>query len=163
VPTLVYHIPQFTGSVLTPEVMSRLAEHRNIVAVKDSSPDADRRAALIRASGEGLALFVGHAPTLARALRDGASGSITAIANLRLRQVLALTAAVAGGEDDEVDRLQDALAGCERTLRSVPASMAAAVKAAMQLEGRLDERWCVPPLRSVPASQIDLVRTALLR
>jgi 4-hydroxy-tetrahydrodipicolinate synthase len=163
VPTVAYHIPQFTGSALTPEVIRRLAEHPNVVAIKDSSPDAERRTALIRAAGARLALFVGHAPTIAQALRDGAAGSITAIANLRLRQVLALTDAVARGDDDEVERLQDALASCEHTLRSVPVSMAAAVKAAMQLEGTIDERWCVPPLRSVSGGQLDLVRTALLR
>ena len=161
--TLVYHIPQFTGAALTTEAVGALAEHRNIVAIKDSSPDADRRAALVEAAAQRLRLFVGHAPTIAAALRAGAAGSITAIANVRLRQVLALHGAVEGGDDVEVDRLQASIAGAEAALRAAPGSMAAAVKAAMQLEGRLDERYCVPPLRSVPGGQLDLVRTALLR
>ena len=163
VPTLVYHIPQFTGSPLTPEAVGKLAEHPNIVAIKDSSPDADRRARFITAAGGRLGVFVGHAPTIGQALRAGAAGSITAIANLRLRQVLDLHAAVASGDDDQVERLQSSLADCEHALRAVPASMPAAVKAAMQLAGTLDERWCVAPLRSVSGGQLDLVRTALLR
>ena len=163
VPTLVYHIPQFTGSVLTTEAVGALAEHRNIVAIKDSSPDADRRAAFISAGADRLRLLVGHAPTIGAALRAGAAGSITAIANVRMRQVLALHGAVDVGDDTEVDRLQASITGAEEALRAAPGSMSAAVKAAMQLEGRLDERYCVPPLRSVPGSQLDLVRTALLR
>lgn len=163
VPTLVYHIPQFTGATLTTEAMGRLAEHRNIVAIKDSSPDAEHRGKLIASAAGRLGLLVGHAPTLADALRAGAVGSITAIANLRLRQVLELHGAVEGDDAAEATRLQRSIARAEEALRSVPASMAAAVKAAMQLEGRIDERWCVPPLRSVDGKHLDIVRTALLR
>ena len=163
VPTLAYHIPQFTGSALTPEAVGALAEHRNIVGLKDSSPVAERRAAFVRAAAGRLAVYDGHAPTLAAALRDGVSGSITAIANLRLRRVLELHAAVADDDHDTAERLQGSLAATEEALRAVPGSMPAALKAAMQLEGTLDERWCISPLRSVPGNHLDLVRTALLR
>ena len=163
VPTLAYHIPQFTGSALSPEAVGALAEHRNIVGLKDSSPDAQRRAAFVRAAGDRLAVFDGHAPTLAAALRDGVTGSITALANLRLHRILSLHAAVADDDHGTVERLQGSLTATEEALRAVPGSMPAAVKAAMQLDGTLDERWCIPPLRSVPGKHLDLVRTALLR
>ncbi len=163
VPTLVYHIPQFTGSALTPEAVKALAEHRNIVAIKDSSPDQPRRERFVTAAAGGLRLLVGHAPSLEAALRAGVAGSITAIANLRLNDVLAVHAAVADGDDARASKVQRSLTACEEALRAVPASMPAAVKAAMQLEGTLDERYCVPPLRAVAGSQLDLVRTALLR
>jgi hypothetical protein len=41
--------------------------------------------------------------------------------------------------------------------------MPAALKAALQLDGVLTERWCRPPLRSVAPAGLDRVRTALLR
>jgi hypothetical protein len=37
------------------------------------------------------------------------------------------------------------------------------LKAALQLDGVLTERWCRPPLRSVAPGGLDRVRTALLR
>ncbi|MEX0836157.1 MAG: dihydrodipicolinate synthase family protein, partial [Nitriliruptor sp.] len=50
VPTLAYHIPQYTGSPLTADAVRDLASHPRIVGMKDSSPDAERRAAFIAAA-----------------------------------------------------------------------------------------------------------------
>jgi len=74
VPTLVYHIPQLTGSWLTPTHVQRLARHERIVGMKDSSPDAERRAGFVAATRDrdGFAVLTGHAPTLAAALAAGA-------------------------------------------------------------------------------------------
>lgn len=164
VPTLAYHIPQLTGSALTPATVAELARHDRVVGMKDSSPDAERRAAFVAAtSAQDFGVLTGHAPTLQAALSAGAAGSITAIANLRLRQVLALHRAVA--EDDEVaaTRSQQRLGHTEAALRRGPGSLPAVIKAALQLEGRIEERWCRAPLASVPPPRLDRVRTALLR
>jgi 4-hydroxy-tetrahydrodipicolinate synthase len=164
-PTLLYHIPQLTGSPLTPEAVVRLARHERIVGIKDSAPDAERRAAIVAATRDqpGFSVLTGHAPTLAAALQAGADGSILAVSNLRLRQVVALHAAVAQGDSDEVTRLQEALVRLTRGIGEVGASTPAVLKAALQLDGVLAERWCVPPLASVPPARLDHVRTALLR
>ena len=185
VPTLAYHIPQLTGSPLTPDAVRRIAAHERIIGMKDSSPDVDRRAAFVdvAAGVDGFAVLTGHAPTLAAALAAGVDGSITAVANVRLRQIVALHAAVAdgrgpqpgGGErgddgtevavgrDSEVARLQAGLSRLTAGIGAVGASVPAVLKAALQLDGILSERWCTPPLRSVPGNRLDHVRTALLR
>jgi dihydrodipicolinate synthase/N-acetylneuraminate lyase len=185
VPTLAYHIPQLTGSPLTPDAVRRLAAHERIIGMKDSSPDADRRAAFVdvAAGVDGFAVLTGHAPTLAAALAAGVDGSITAVANVRLRQIVALHAEVAAGErpqsaagergdddtevaagrDSEVARLQAGLARLTAGIGAVGSSVPAVLKAALQLDGILNERWCTPPLRSVPGNRLDHVRTALLR
>jgi 4-hydroxy-tetrahydrodipicolinate synthase len=163
VPTLVYHIPQFTNSSLTPEAVRVLAGHERIVGMKDSSPDAERRAAFVAATRDTAAVVLtGHAPTLQAALEAGAAGSITAIANVRQRQVVALHAAVAAGDEVAAGRAQDGLRRASDGIGRVGSSVPAVLKAALQLEGVLDERWCVPPLRSVPPTRLDHVRTALL-
>jgi 4-hydroxy-tetrahydrodipicolinate synthase len=165
VPTLVYHLPQYTGSALTPEALRTLAAHPRIVGVKDSSPDADRRARFVAATDdvEGFVVLTGHAPTLRAALEAGAAGSITAIANLRQRQVVALHTAVATGGTTVAADEQAALTRTSDALSCIGASLPAAIKAALQLEGVIEERWCRPPLRSVPPDRLDRVRTALVR
>lgn len=163
--TLLYHIPQLTGSPLTPDAVARLARHEAIVGIKDSSPDAERRAAIVAATRDqpGFSVLTGHAPTLAAALRAQADGSILAVSNLRLRQAVALQAAVARGDDAEVDRLQEGLVRLTRGIGEVGASTPAVLKAGLQLDGVIAERWCTPPLSSVPPARLDHVRTALLR
>jgi 4-hydroxy-tetrahydrodipicolinate synthase len=165
VPTLLYHIPQFTGSALTPELLPSLAAHPRIVGMKDSSPDAERRRAFVDATRDlpSFDVLTGHAPTLHAALLAGASGSITAIANVRQRQVVALHAAVDAGNDPEAARLQTSLAALSRALGELGASSPATLKAILQLEGAISERWCRPPLRSIPPARLDHVRSALLR
>lgn len=164
VPTLVYHIPQFTGSSLVPDALAGLAAHPRIVGMKDSSPDADRRAGFARAAAglEGFDVLTGHGPTLQAALEAGVVGSITAIANLRQRQVVRLHGAVAAGDQTEAQRLQQAIARTSAAIDAVDASVQAVLKAALQLDGVLTERWCVAPLQSVPSARLDQVRTALL-
>ena len=186
VPTLAYHIPQLTGCPLTPDAVRRIAAHERIIGMKDSSPDADRRAAFVAVAAgvDDFAVLTGHAPTLAAALVAGAAGSITAVANVRLRQIVALHARVASGagppvagggeraddadmvaagQDGEVARLQAGLTRLTAGIGAVGASVPAVLKAALQLDGILRERWCTPPLASVPGSRLDHVRTALLR
>jgi 4-hydroxy-tetrahydrodipicolinate synthase len=165
IPTLVYHIPQLTGSFLAPEHLRELAAHPRIVGMKDSSPDADRRARFLEVTRtlDGFELLTGDAPSLRAALAAGASGSITAIGNLRQRQVVALHAAVMTGDDAAAEQVQAALTRTSETLATVGSSLQATIKAALQLEGVITERWCRAPLRSVGPGQLDRVRTALMR
>jgi 4-hydroxy-tetrahydrodipicolinate synthase len=165
IPTFVYHIPQLTGSALTPEVLAELAGHPRIAGMKDSSPDADRRAAFIEATRdvETFQLLTGHGPTLHAALTAGADGSITAIANLRQRQVVALHDAVARGDETAASEHQAALTRLTEAFGGLGTSTPATLKAALQLEGVIHERWCRPPLRSLEPGRLDHLRSALLR
>jgi 4-hydroxy-tetrahydrodipicolinate synthase len=164
VPTLVYHIPQLTGSVLTPDTVCEVAQHPNILGIKESSSDPRLRASFLDAvrDVEAFGLMTGHAPTIVEALDAGAAGSITAIANLRQWQVVTLHAAVAAGEP-RAERLQAGLTRLAQAISGVGASTPAVLKAALQLDGLIAERWCRPPLASIPPSRLDQVRTALLR
>jgi 4-hydroxy-tetrahydrodipicolinate synthase len=163
--TFVYHIPQLTGSALTAEVVTELAEHPRIAGMKDSSPDADRRAAFLAATraAASFQVFTGHAPSLQAALAAGADGSITAIANVRQRQVVALHDAVARTDEPVAAEHQAALTRLTEAFGGLGTSTPATLKAALQLEGVIHERWCRPPLRSIEPGRLDHVRSALLR
>jgi dihydrodipicolinate synthase/N-acetylneuraminate lyase len=163
-PTVIYHIPQLTGSSLTVDAVVELAGHPGIVGMKDSSPDAQRRSEFLAAVAQqhDFDLVTGHAPSLQAALEAGAHGSITAVANLRQHRVVALHEAVAAGDMERARDLQAGLTRLSDGIGSAGASVPATIKAALQLDGVIAERWCRPPLRSLDSKRLDRVRTALM-
>jgi dihydrodipicolinate synthase/N-acetylneuraminate lyase len=164
VPTVIYHIPQLTGSSLTVDAVVELAGHPGIVGMKDSSPDAPRRSEFLAAVAQQheFELLTGHAPSLQSALEAGAHGSITAVANLRQHRVVALHEAVAAGDTERARQLQAGLTRLSEGIGTAGASVPATIKAALQLDGVIAERWCRPPLRSLDSKRLDRVRTALM-
>lgn len=82
VPVVVYNIPQNTGVAVAPETVARLAEHGNVVGLKDSSGDLVNFNEMLRAAGgrEGFVLMTGHGGVLYPALAAGAGGAILAVA-----------------------------------------------------------------------------------
>ena len=83
-----YHIPQISTVPITPAVLGRLhADYPGIVAgMKDSSGDTEGTEGFIRAFPE-LEIFPGNELALLRLLEAGASGCITATANLNAPQM----------------------------------------------------------------------------
>jgi dihydrodipicolinate synthase/N-acetylneuraminate lyase len=80
-PVLIYNFPQMTGIDLDVEVVARLAEHGNIVGIKESSPDLEKIAKLRSSLPADFELLVGASPKFHQSLCLGASGGILAIAN----------------------------------------------------------------------------------
>lgn len=163
-PTVIYHIPQLTGSSLTVDAVLELAGQPGVLGMKDSSPDAQRRSEFLAAVAHqpDFDLVVGHAPSVQAALEAGAHGSITAVANLRQHRVVALHEAVAAGDTARAHQLQAALTRLSEGIGAAGASVPATLKAALQLDGVIAERWCRPPLRSLDSKRLDRVRTALM-
>jgi 4-hydroxy-tetrahydrodipicolinate synthase len=94
---ILYNIPSLTGVAIGPRLVSRLREAfpQVVAGVKDSSGDWAQTTALL-AEHRDLAILVGHEGHLARAVREGASGAISGVANF----APALLAKLVAGEDD---------------------------------------------------------------
>lgn len=94
---ILYNLPQLTGVPVGPGLVARLrlAFPEVIAGVKDSGGDWDHTRALL-AEHRDLAILVGHEGHLAAAVRQGATGAISGIANL----APALVAGLVRGEDD---------------------------------------------------------------
>jgi 4-hydroxy-2-oxoglutarate aldolase len=88
IPIIIYNFPQMTGIDLALDVAARLAEHPNIVAMKESSADLSRIGQLIAILPETFPVFVGASPKFHDCLRLGATGGILAIANAAPRAAL---------------------------------------------------------------------------
>lgn len=80
VPILLYNIPKFMHFRLEPELIARLAEHDNIIGMKDSSGDLDTLAKYLIAQSPTFGVLTGHAGTWLKALNMGVVGGILAVA-----------------------------------------------------------------------------------
>jgi len=100
-PVILYSNPGRTGGVnLSVDLVARLAEHPNIVGIKDSSGDLSQTLAYIEATGDDFAVLLGRDTLIYAGLLHGAKGSITATANAAPELVVAIYEAFARGDLD---------------------------------------------------------------
>jgi 4-hydroxy-2-oxoglutarate aldolase len=97
-PVVLYSIPQFTGVTLEADLVARLAEHPNIVGIKESSGNVQRVGEIIAAVSDGFQVVVGSADTLYASLMLGAVGGILALADCLPELCVELYRAVAEGQ-----------------------------------------------------------------
>lgn len=82
-PVILYSNPGRSGGLnLSVDVVARLAEHPNIVAIKDSSGDFSLTAAYIRCTGDDFTVLLGRDTLIYAGLLHGAKGAIAATANV---------------------------------------------------------------------------------
>ena len=75
-PVLLYNIPYRTGVNLGNEAMLRLADHPNIVGLKDCCADRNQSIELLRCRPQDFAVLTGEDAQCQEALSDGADGAI---------------------------------------------------------------------------------------
>lgn len=115
IPILIYLIPQFSGVYLRPETIARLAEHPNIVGLKDSSGDMSSLNAifgLVRT--DEFSVLVGAPTILKQSLEAGAAGGVLAVGCLAPNACVALERSCQSGDNERTERLQDRLSRLSR-------------------------------------------------
>jgi 4-hydroxy-2-oxoglutarate aldolase len=80
IPILIYSVPIFTHIQVEAPLVERLAQHRNVIGMKDSSGDMPGVAKIIAAVPKTFRVLVGSAATLYQSLEIGAIGAILALA-----------------------------------------------------------------------------------
>ena len=152
-PILMYNIPQNTGVVLEPSTTAKLAEHPNIVGIKDSSGNMAAMSETIRLAPPGFAIMVGSAPILLSSLVMGATGGILAIACAAPNACIDLFNAFVAGDIARARDLQNRLAPLSHIVTAglgVPA-----LKAALDLAGY---GGCHPRMPLAPIGDPDVAR-----
>jgi 4-hydroxy-tetrahydrodipicolinate synthase len=81
-PLVLYNIPYRTGVNLANETLLRLAEHPNIVGVKDCCADAAQSFDLVRLRPTGFSVLTGEDALFYTAVAQGADGGILAAAHI---------------------------------------------------------------------------------
>jgi 4-hydroxy-2-oxoglutarate aldolase len=158
IPVLLYNFPALTGVNLAPETAAKLAEHPNIVGMKESSADAAQITALVDQAGPSFTILAGSAPGFYAALAAGAAGAILAVACVAPDLCVKLLEAFTSGrlaEARDCQRRLSSLARLVTTGHGIPG-----LKAAMDLAGYVggDPR---PPLGPVSSKGLEEIRAAL--
>ena len=134
IPVLLYNYPAVTGITLSADAVARLAEHPNIVGIKETSTDAGQIASYVDATrGQDFAVLAGSAPAFYPAMALGAIGAILAVACAAPRACVALFDAFSRGDHATARDLQRRIVPLAQAVTSghgVPG-----LKVAMELAG----------------------------
>jgi len=158
VPVRLYNFPASTGVNLAPDTVGTLAQHPNIVGMKETSTDGAQFADLSAAVPDGFTVLCGAAPGVFAALCAGAKGAITAIAAVMPGPCLEMLDHVRAGRYDAALAIQHHITPLARAVTTgfgIPG-----LKAALEMAGFTcgDPR---PPLLPLADDARERLRTLL--
>lgn len=138
-PIVIYNMPaSAAGLDLDATTVCMLAEHSNIICIKDSAGDMAKLALIVAQVPASFHVFAGSAGYLLPALSAGAVGAVAALANIFPRQVCQVQQLFSAGRMEEARVLQAALVTINTAVTSlygVPG-----LKAALELTAGSDGR-----------------------
>ena len=108
-PIVIYNIPSRSVVDMTPQTMGRLAKHRNIIGVKDSTANLARPLHTRRECGPGFVQMSGEDHTALAFLAAGGHGCISVTANVAPRLCSDMHLAWQDGLTDRAIAIQDRL------------------------------------------------------
>lgn len=157
-PIMLYNSPARLGVNLMPDLVAKLADLPNVVAIKDSSADIQQVTELCQKVKDRLAVFVGYETMIRSTLPLGCSGVVAMAHQLSGRLVRTYYDACASGDQATADRLEPALFAIYGCFKS--GSFYAGIKCAMN---ELDQPVGLPrePLLPFSDGQTEKVRALL--
>jgi 4-hydroxy-tetrahydrodipicolinate synthase len=108
VPVMLYNIPGRTGRLIELGTIARLADHNNIVAIKDAVENLDFTSRTINEI-PGFPVYSGQDSLTLPMMAVGAVGVVSVVAHLAGPQIKAMVKSVLAGEIDEARRLHHEL------------------------------------------------------
>jgi len=118
IPVMLYSIPQFTGITLGAAEVAALAEHSNIIGIKDSSGNVQGTADFVAATPPAFNVLVGNAATLYPSLVVGARGGILALASALPEKCVKLFEVIRQGHHEKARELQSLVARASKLIVS---------------------------------------------
>ena len=142
VPMILYNVPSRTGVNIPLSVYERLAEHKNIVAVKEANPDVSAMAKLCAKCSDKLDIYSGNDDLIIPSLSLGGKGVISVLSNILPKETSEICKLWFDGKIDQARALQLRLLPlmnaifCE--VNPIP------IKALMAKEGFCQEEYRLP-------------------
>jgi 4-hydroxy-2-oxoglutarate aldolase len=156
IPVLIYSVPQFTGLKVEAPLVARLAEHPNIVGIKESSGDVKLVGDMIATTPPEFQVLVGSASTLYPSMVLGAQGAILAVACALPELCVELYRAACAGEHARARAVQQKL--LQPTAAVTSRFGIAGLKFAMELRGYVGGPPRLPLLPVDEATRAEIKR-----
>lgn len=159
VPVVLYNVPVYTGLDLPVESVRQLAQHPNIVGIKESGGNVAKIAEMVSGTPQDFQVLAGSAGFLLPALTVGAVGCVPALGCLAAASIDELMGADRAGDRDRARELQAGL--IEPNAMVTSRYGVAGLKAALDLLG-LYGGPVRSPLQPLAEQQRDELRAALV-
>ncbi len=145
-PVLLYNIPPCTGGSIALETLETVADHENVIGIKDSSGDLEYLLSVMRRTPEEFVVLQGYDALLVPALRMGADGGLNAGSNVAPAKYTELYDSF---DDERGTEIQDAIEPLFESCATY--GFAPATKTALEYRGLVSSAAVRPPL--VPVSE----------
>ncbi len=105
-PIILYNVPSRTGINLLPKTVAKLAEHKNIVAIKEASGDISQIAELFSLVGDKIDVYSGNDDQIVPVMSLGGKGVISVLSNVEPKKTVAICDNFFNGRIEESAELQ---------------------------------------------------------
>ncbi|HEX9079446.1 MAG TPA: 4-hydroxy-tetrahydrodipicolinate synthase [Desulfuromonadaceae bacterium] len=105
IPQVLYNVPGRTGINLLPETVARLAEHTNIVAIKEATGSLQQASEVLALAGDKIDVLSGDDFITFPMMACGAKGVISVTANIMPAEIAALVDAFCAGDLEKARQL----------------------------------------------------------
>ncbi|MFC1858371.1 dihydrodipicolinate synthase family protein [Thermodesulfobacteriota bacterium] len=154
IPIILYNVPKFTHLNLSANIVSKLADHPNIIGIKDSAGIVNQLGEYLNHVPEDFSVLVGTAGALFGGITLGCAGGVLALANVAPEPCVRIFDLVSEGRFEEAGSLQ---------LRMIPVNKAVTatygiggLKAAMDMLDYFGGKPRMPLFPSTAAEKAEI-------
>jgi len=159
IPVVIYNVPKFTNVDMDAATVARIAQHPNVIGVKDSSGNVAKLSDVVRLTDASFQVLVGTASVLLAGLTMGAVGGVVALGNIAPQQAIDIYDLFQAGKTDEAAELQRRMlpVNAAVTARFGVAGLKAALDMLSHYGGPVR-----PPLLDLTGSELQALRDVLV-
>ncbi len=106
VPVILYNVPGRTGCNLLPKTVARLAEHPNIVGIKEATGNVAQTVEILHLCGDKIDVYSGEDALTVAMMAMGAKGTISVLSNVAPKEAVAMTDACRAGDFKTAAKMQ---------------------------------------------------------
>lgn len=157
-PLVLYNVPGRTGVNLEPATLARLAEFKNVIAVKEASGNMSQIADVFNAVPADFLVFSGDDAITLPVVSLGGAGVISVASNEIPKEMAEMTRAALAGDWDTARRLHRKYLPLMQAnfIESNPMP----VKAVLAMMGRIEENYRLPMVRMKADTRAKLEKVA---
>lgn len=154
IPIVLYNVPGRTAVNMLPSTVARLAEVKNIVALKEATGDMKQASEIIRLCGDRITLLSGDDFTTLPLLALGGKGTISVTANVMPKLLSQMCALWEQGKFEEARKIHFQLEPLNAAMfietNPIP------VKTALAMMGKIKEEFRLPLCEMAPGNKEKL-------